>query len=36
VYVYYYSTYYKAVREGGEGGMEDMFYESLRAEANVN
>jgi hypothetical protein len=30
------STYYKAVREGGGGGMEDMCYERLRAEAGVN
>ena len=30
--VYYCSTYYKAVREGGE----DMCYERLRAEASVN
>ena len=35
VCVYYCSTYYKAVREGG-GGMEDMCYERLRAEAGVN
>jgi hypothetical protein len=38
VCVYYCSTYYKAVREGGGGGgeMEDMCYERLRAEADVN
>ena len=35
VCVYYCSTYYKAVREGG-GGMEDMCYERLRAKAGVN
>ncbi len=34
--VYYCSTYYKAAREGGGGGMEDMCYERLRAEADVN
>jgi hypothetical protein len=34
--VYYCSTYYKAVREGGGGGMEDMCYERLRAKAGVN
>ena len=34
--VYYCSTYYKAVREEGRGGMEDMCYERLRAEADVN
>ena len=34
VCVYYCSTYYKAVREGGR--MEDMCYERLRAEAGVN
>ena len=33
--VYYCSTHYKAIREGG-GGMEDMCYERLRAEAGVN
>ena len=33
VCVYYCSTYYKAVREGG--GMEDMCYERLRAKAGV-
>ncbi len=36
VCVYYCSTYYKAVRGGGGGGMEDMCYERLRAEADVN
>jgi hypothetical protein len=36
VCVYYCSAYYKAVREGGGGGMEDMCYERLRAEADVN
>ena len=40
VCVYYCSTlshtYYKAVREGGEGGVEDVCYERLRAEAYVN
>ena len=36
VCVYYCSTYYKAVREGGGGGTEDMCYERLRAEADVN
>jgi hypothetical protein len=36
VCVYYCSTYYKAVREGGGGGMEDMCYERLRAETDVN
>ena len=36
VCVYYCSTYYKAVREGRGGGMEDMCYERLRAEADVN
>jgi hypothetical protein len=36
VCVYYCSTYYNAVREGGGGGMEDMCYERLRAEANVD
>jgi hypothetical protein len=30
------STYYKAVREGGGGRVEDMCYERLRAEAYVN
>jgi hypothetical protein len=35
VCVYYCSTYYKAVREGGGGGMEDMCYERLRAKAGV-
>ncbi len=35
VCVYYCSTYYKPVREGGGGGMEDMCYERLRAEADV-
>jgi len=35
VCVYYCSTYYKAVREGG-GEVEDMCYEGLRAEAYVN
>ncbi len=34
--VYYCSTYYKAVREGGGGEVEDMCYERLRAEAYVN
>jgi hypothetical protein len=34
VCVYYCSTYYKDVREGG--GVEDMCYERLRAEACVN
>ena len=34
--VYYCSTYYKAVREGDGGGMADMYYERLRAEAYVN
>jgi len=28
--------YYKAVREGGGGKVEDMCYERLRAEAYVN
>ena len=32
---YYCSTYYKAVRVCGGGGMEDMFYERIRAEAGV-
>ena len=36
VCVYYCSTYYKAVRVCGGGGMEDMCYERLRAEADVN
>jgi hypothetical protein len=36
VCVYYYSTYYKAVRVGGGGTMEDMCYEGLRAEACVD
>ncbi len=37
VCVYYCSTYYKAVRVGRGGGeVEDMCYERLRAEANVN
>ncbi len=36
VCVYYYSTYYKAVREGGGGGREDMCYERLRAEDYMN
>jgi hypothetical protein len=35
VCVYYCSTYYKAVRVGGAGTMEDMCYERLRAEACV-
>jgi hypothetical protein len=35
VCVCYCSTYHKAVREGG-GGMEDMCYERLRAEASVD
>ena len=34
--VYYCSTCYKAVREGGGGGVEDMCYERLRAEAYVD
>ncbi len=29
VFIYYCSTYCKAVREGGGGGMEDMCYERL-------
>ena len=29
--VYYCSTYYKAVRRGGEGDLEDMCYERLGA-----
>jgi len=36
VCVYYCRTYYKAVREGGGGAMEDMCYERRRAEAGVN
>ena len=36
VHVYYCSTYYKAVRVGGGGTMEDMCYERLRAEACVH
>jgi len=37
VCVYYCSTYYKAVREGGGGWrVEDMCYERQRAEASVN
>ena len=36
VFVCYCSTYEKAVREGGGGEMEDMCYERLRAEADVN
>jgi hypothetical protein len=37
VCVYYCSTYYKVVREGGGGGeVEDMCYERQRAEAGVN
>ena len=37
VCVYYYRTYYKAVR-GGEGGwrVEDMCYERLQAKTSVN
>jgi hypothetical protein len=35
VCVYYCRTYYKAVREGGGGEVEDMCYERLRAEACV-
>jgi hypothetical protein len=33
--VYYCSTYYKVVRVGGGGIVEDMCYERLRAEVNV-
>jgi hypothetical protein len=33
VVVYYCSTYYKPVREGGGGEMEDTCYERLRAES---
>jgi hypothetical protein len=36
VCVYYCSTYYKAVRVGGGGAVEDMCYERLRAEACVD
>jgi hypothetical protein len=36
VCVYYCSTYYKAVRGGGGGTVEDMCYERLRAEACVD
>ncbi len=33
--VYYCSTYYKAVREGGGGGMGDICNERKRAKASV-
>ena len=36
VCVYYCSIYYKAVRVGGGGTMEDMCYERLRSEACVD
>ena len=36
VCVYYCSTYYKAVRVGGKGIVEDMCYERRRAEAYVD
>ena len=36
VCVYYCSTYYKAVRVGGGGKLEDMCYEIRRAEACVD
>ncbi len=34
--VYYCSTYYKGVRVGGRGIVEDMCYERRRAEACVH
>jgi hypothetical protein len=36
VCVYYCSTYYKAVRGGGRGIVEDMCNERRRAEASVS
>ena len=36
VYVYICSTYYKTVRVGGRGILEDMCYEGQRAEACVD
>jgi hypothetical protein len=36
MFIYYCSTYYKAVREGAGGEVEDMCYKRLRAEAYVN
>jgi hypothetical protein len=36
VCVCYCSTYYKTVRVGGGGTMEDMCYERLRVEACVD